>query len=159
MGSYAANTEVSVEKSRMEIERTLERFGADQFSYGRDDSRGMAMIQFRAAGRHVRFILHLPKRDESQFTRSKQGPRTPESAYKAWEQACRQRWRALSLCIKAKLAAVEAKISEFEEEFLAHIVLPNDQTAGEWLRPQLLEAEVSGRMPQSLLALPAPTPA
>lgn len=157
MAGYAANTEVSVEKSRMEIERTLERFGADQFSYGRDDTRGMAMIQFRAAGRHVRFILNLPKREERQFTHSKQGARSTENAYKAWEQACRQRWRALSLCIKAKLSAVDARISEFEEEFLAHIVLPNDQTAGEWLRPQLEAAEMAGQMPRSLLALPAPT--
>jgi hypothetical protein len=152
---YAKNTEVSVEKSRAEIERTLERFGADQFSYARDDSRGLAVIQFRAKDRHIRFMLKLPERNERRFTMSKRGLRTPENAHKEWEQACRQRWRALSICIKAKLAAVEAGISEFENEFLANIVLPGDFTAGEWLRPQIEQAYLSGDAPQ-LLASPAP---
>jgi hypothetical protein len=33
MTRYAADTSVSVEKSRMEIERTLARYGADAFAY------------------------------------------------------------------------------------------------------------------------------
>ncbi len=156
MAGYAKGTSVSVEKSRMEIESTLERFGADQFTYGRDDSRGLAMIQFRSKGRHVRFILTLPMRDAEEFTQSKRGPRSPENSYTAWEQACRERWRALAACIKAKLAAVEAEITQFEDEFLAHIVLPNEQTVGDWLKPQIEQVYLSEKMPRSLLALPAP---
>lgn len=34
MGNYAADTSVSVEKSRAEIERILQRWGAEQFVYG-----------------------------------------------------------------------------------------------------------------------------
>ena len=156
---YAKGTVVSIEKSRAEIESTLRRFGADQFSYATDDTQGLACVQFRAKARLIRFMLRLPKRDDRSFTRTKQGPRSPENAYKAWEQACREKWRALFICIKAKLAAVEANISEFEEEFLAHIVLPSDQTAGDWLRPQIAQAYMMEEMPRSLLMLPAPSDA
>lgn len=44
---------------------------------------------------------------------------------------------------------------EFEDGFLAHIILPNSQTASEWLRPKIEAAYESGSMPQ-ILALPAP---
>ncbi len=160
--AYAENTNVSVEKSRGEIENTLARYGADQFSYARDDSRGMAMIEFVCHERRVRFLLRLPNRDEKRFqlTPSKHKRRTPQQAYAAWEQGCRQRWRALALCIKAKLEAVQSEISEFEEEFLSNIVLPDGTTrgttAGEWLRPQIAHAYATGEMPAELLALPAP---
>lgn len=156
--TYAANTSVPVERSRAELERTLERYGADAFAYGWGPEG--AVIQFRAHERYVKFELPLPKKDDPRFTTYKRGHnmhwRTPEAALKEWEQACRQRWRALNLVVKAKLEAVEAGISEFEEEFLAHIMLPNGQTAGQWLRPQVEEAYASGEMPAELrLALPA----
>lgn len=51
---------------------------------------------------------------------------------------------------------MESQISEFEDEFLAHIVLPDGKTASEWLRPQLALAYERGVMPDNLLALPAP---
>lgn len=154
MSRYAESTTVSSEKSRGEIEKTLQRYGADQFMYGWEEER--AVIQFRANGRHVRFIVVMPSREAKQFwfTPSKRQKRTPEQAYAQWEQACRQRWRALALVVKAKLEAVEAGITEFEDEFLAHIVLPDGQTAGTWLRPQIDEAYTSGAMPAGLLALP-----
>ncbi len=155
MAKYATKTTVSVEKSRAEIERTLERYGSDQFSYGRDDTRGIVMIQFCAHERQIRFVLTYPLKTALEFTHSNRGPRTQEAAIATWEQACRQRWRALSLCIKSKLEAVESGISEFEDEFLAHIVLPDGKTAGEFLRPQIEEAYLTDRMP-TLLALPAP---
>ena len=49
----------------------------------------------------------------------------------------RQRWRALALCIKAKLEAVECGITSFEEEFLAHVVMPNGQTFGKLALAQI----------------------
>ncbi|MBI2798928.1 MAG: hypothetical protein HYX63_01375 [Gammaproteobacteria bacterium] len=62
------------------------------------------------------------------------------------QQAVRQRWRALNLVIKAKLEAVESGISVFEEEFLAHIVMPNNQRVGQWMLPQIAAAYSSGKM-------------
>lgn len=156
MANYAQATTVPVEKSRMEIEQTLTRFGAEQFNYAHDHAQGKAMVQFCAKERQVRFMLTLPDKKDREFTLHKKGyqQRTPEAAYKLWEQACRQRWRALALCIKAKLAAVEAGITEFEDEFLAHIVLPGNRTVAHWLRPQLEQLSETGEMPRSLLALP-----
>lgn len=153
--AYATNTSVPVDRSRAEIETTLRRYGADQFSYGNDDSRGMSVIRFRAHERVIQFVLQLPK--QSDYRKTPTGlDRNNAQSEKVWEQACRSRWRALLLCIRAKLEAVESEISEFEDEFLANIVLPDGQTASEWLRPQLSVAYETKAMPRNLLALPAP---
>ena len=149
--TYAANTTVSTEKSRAEIERTLTRYGADQFAYGW--SGDQAMVGFTFEGRQIRFTLNMPNRDAREFTHHARGKRTAESAYNQWEQACRQRWRALVLVVKAKLEAVEAGISSFETEFLGHIVLPDGSTVGEWMGPQIETAYDTGRMPAMLPAL------
>jgi hypothetical protein len=159
MSKYAASTEVSSTRSRDEIERTLQRYGADQFLYGwRDEG---AVVGFRMAGRHIQLIVPLPKRDDKQFTeyvsRGKLWARSEDVAAKLYEQAVRQKWRALALVIKAKLEAVDAGISEFESEFLANIVLPTGITAGAWLRPQVAEAYRVGKMPPMLPMLPAPS--
>jgi hypothetical protein len=149
---YAENTQVSTDRSRAEIERTLQRYGASAFMYGWETDR--ALIQFKAHERLVRFVLDLPAVDDPDFTTTPTGKaRAETAAYAAWEQACRQRWRALALVVKAKLEAVEAGITEFEDEFLAHIVLPGGGTAGQWLRPQIEEAYTTGRMPEALPAL------
>jgi hypothetical protein len=153
MAQYAANTEVSQEKSRMEIETTLRRYGADAFSYGWEEER--AMIAFRANNRHIKFVIGMPDRNDPKFKTYKRGystyNRTPDAAYSQWEQGCRQRWRALALVVKAKLEAVSAGISEFEEEFLAHIVLPDGTTVGQQIRPHIDAAYLSGKMPRLLL--------
>lgn len=147
---YAEGTTVPSETSRAEIERTLKRYGAAAFMYFED--RGRAAIVFRARGRHVRFLLPLPGPKSSQFlyTAVRHQLRSREAQREAYEQAIRQRWRALALVIKAKLEAVEADISVFEDEFLAAIVLPDGQTVGDFMRPQIESAYQSGRMPPLL---------
>lgn len=149
MTRYASETNVSVEKSRMEIERTLARYGADAFAYFSEANR--AMVAFRIANRQVKFILALPEKNRREFTHHSRGMRTADAALAAWEQACRQRWRALALVIKAKLEAVAAGITTVEDEFLAHTVLPDGSTFGEWAKPQLEIAYERGAMPTNLL--------
>lgn len=141
MRTYAADTSVSTERSKAEIESTLRKYGADQFMSGWKDSQ--AAIQFRVKDKMVRFVLPLPdiQADEFQLggclrssshAQDRHGfhsagcfaKRPPEIAAREWEQACRQRWRALALAIKAKLEAVECGITTFEEEFFAHLVIP-----------------------------------
>lgn len=156
---YAENTSVPVEKSRAEIENILTRYGASQFGYATDSERGIASIQFCAQDRHVRFTLHLPTRSDKQFafTPKRREMRSPESRLEAWEQACRQRWRALALCIKAKLEAVTCGITEFEAEFMAHIVLPGGATVGQFMKPQIERAYTTGDLPPGIAGmLPAP---
>lgn len=149
---YAERTDVSAEKSRNEIEKILRKYGADQFMYGWETKR--AMVQFRAHERSIRFIVVMPDQSDFDFTPSQHQRRTPDAALKAFEQATRQRWRGLTLVIKAKLEAVEAGITEFEEEFLAHIVLPDGTTVGDWALPQVARAYDMGEMPK---ALPLPS--
>ena len=140
---YAANTTVKSEASRNEIERTLVSYGAEAFSYGWDGNK--AVIQFVASGRQVRFVLPLPDRNDSQFTRTETGrPRAATAANLEYEKAVRQRWRALALVVKAKLEAVAAEIVTFEEEFLSHLVLPSGQTVYESVREDVHELYASG---------------
>ncbi len=151
-GRYAASTTVPVDRTRSEIERTLVRYGADEFAYGW--GQGRALVSFRIAGRLIRIELPLPDRDDRRFTRTPTGKaRTAQQAEKEWEQACRASWRALALVIKAKLEATEAKISTVEQEFLAWVVLPDGSTAGEWMAPQIERAYTGGAMPSALPAL------
>ncbi len=147
-GKYAVNTEVSIASSKTEIERILTRYGANRFMYGWDGDK--AMIQFELAGRFIRFILPLPAKADFKYTQERRLERTAAAQEQAWEQGCRQRWRALALAIKAKLEAVECQIASFEEEFLAHIVLPDGHTVGSFMLPQVAQAYLTGKMPEML---------
>jgi hypothetical protein len=151
--AYASQTSVSAEKSRYEIENVLARYGADAFMYATQDDK--AMIQFRAHGRLVKFMLTLPDRRDDEFVMTPAGRncRSDADALKQWEQACRQKWRALLLVVKAKLEAVDAGIAIFEDEFLAYTVLPSGDTVAEWIQPQVDEAYAKGVMPSSFLQL------
>lgn len=152
MTKYAAKTEVSSDRSRAEIEQTLTRYGADGFMYGWDGPR--AMIAFRMNNRHIKFMLPLPEKGADEFNTYMRGSvkyqRDASAAQKLWEQACRQRWRALALVVKAKLEAVECGISEFDDEFMANIVLPNGDLVGNVMRPQIAHSYETGKMPPML---------
>lgn len=140
---YASETKVSPEKTRAEIDSTLQRYGATGFLYYARPER--AVIGFELGGRSIRFELAMPDPGLDCYTHTAGGKRrSPSSAAAAHGQAVRQRWRALLLVIKAKLEAVEAGIVEFDHEFLAHIVTPSGQTVGEVLAPQL-EARLAGK--------------
>ncbi len=160
MSIYAKNTEVSVEKSRAEIESTLTRYGATAFAYATNMDK--AMLRFEASGRQVVFILGLPDRTDNRFRFPLKGGKLAtwldemprEAQHDKWERACRQKWRCLALAIKAKLESVESGIATFEEEFMSHIVLPNGQTVGQVMTPQIEAAYKTGSMPPMLPLLP-----
>lgn len=152
MGVYAQNTSVSVERSKGEIEATLRRYGASAFAYSWNGDK--AAIAFMMADRMIRFILPLPNRSDDRFCRWAGKPTgsllRQDKAHEKWEQACRQSWRALNLVIKAKLEAVDSKITTIDQEFLAHFVLPNGGTVGDWAIPQIREAYKKNEMPPLL---------
>lgn len=141
MPTYAAKTEVPVEKSRMEIERILARYKATSFAYGLDEGRAVIGFGVKTAANaslRVRMILPLPV----------------ERNYRtipAYEQARRQRWRALVMIVKAKLEAVEAGISTVEREFMADVLLPGGRTLGETVLPQIPELYETRGTPRLLL--------
>jgi hypothetical protein len=55
------------------------------------------------------------------------------------------------LVIKAKLEGVASGIETFDQAFMAHILLPNGETTGEQLIPQIQIAYKTGAMPTLLL--------
>jgi hypothetical protein len=95
------------------------------------------VIVFEAHERRLRFDLPLAegKTDEAERLR-------------------RQQWRALLLCIKAKLEAVASGIETFEEAFLAHVVMPDGRTVYEHTAPRIEQIAKGGELRP---LLPAPT--
>lgn len=147
---YAQDTSVSSYQSRADIEKALARYGAASFAYASQAKE--ARIMFELADRQMLFVLPLPDRGDSEFwlTPSTRRRRTDSAAEAAYEQAVRQRWRALALVIKAKLEAVASGITTVEDEFLAHIVIPGTGgvTVGEYTLPRIAQAYSSGRLPE-----------
>ena len=151
---FAANTEVSVEKSRSEIEKLITRYGATSTAFM--VTPGRAMILFEVKERRVAFELLLPDIGEKRFQKNGYGYQLAADKVRTkWEQGCRSRWRALVLVIKAKLEAVESGITTFEDEFMAHIVLPDGSTVGQHVRPSIKAAYETNTM-QPLLPPPRP---
>ncbi|PWJ81571.1 hypothetical protein C7441_110103 [Pseudaminobacter salicylatoxidans] len=149
--TYAKNTSVAVSKTEGEIKHTLRRYGASSFASF--ETSEAAMIAFEMSGRRVVFKLPLPNRQSKEFTETPSGrwARSDKQALDAWEQACRSRWRALFLCIKAKLESVEAGIETFEDAFLAHIQMPDGITVGDHVRSRIASAYAGEPMPPLLL--------
>jgi hypothetical protein len=130
MPTYAAGTDVPSDRSLAEIKSTLSRYGADAFAYLEANDR--AAIEFVVHNRRVRFVVPLPDRRAEQFTKTPTGrDRSPTQAQKEYEQAIRQRWRALALYVKATLEAVESSIVEFDTAFLGSFVLGDGRTVAE----------------------------
>lgn len=157
MPKYAAETEVPADRSRSEIERTLQRYGAKAFMYGWQDNR--AVIGFDLGGRRYRIVLPLPDPADPEFqlTPGKRQKRSEEAARSAWEQATRQRWRALALYIKAVLEAAETGITSLEIALQPYALLPDGRTVGEYMHRQIEHAYLTGRMPPLLPGLPEPS--
>lgn len=150
-GEYAARTDVPVSRSRDEIERTLNRFGATGFAYASQGAN--VMIAFEVKNLRVVMTMALPIR--SQFERDKRGLVRSDSAIERdWEQACRQRWRSLANGIKAKLALIDDGISTVEREFLADVMTADGQTIGQKVLPQLADIVRTAELPSLVPGLP-----
>lgn len=127
---FAAGTSVPADRTRNEIEAALGRYGADGFAYA--TQAGRARIEFFAHEKRIRFDLPIPTPADI----ARDDKRTAET---------RRLWRCLLLSVKAKLEAVESGISVFEDEFLAHIVMPNGRTVGETALSAIEQAYATGK--------------
>lgn len=133
MRKFAEGTLVPVEKSRATIEKILRDQGADQVSVGW--SANKVMILFRMHARIIRIELPLPELYTNKT---------------AQEKETRRRWRALLLYLKAKLESIESEIVSFEQAFMSHMILPNQQTVSEFMKPQIDDAYSTGNMPKQI---------
>ncbi|NTS31394.1 hypothetical protein HQ945_09025 [Phyllobacterium sp. BT25] len=151
--AYSKDTSVSVERTEGEIKSIIRKYGATSFASF--ESGVTAMIAFEMQGRRIVFKLPLPDKDAKQFrfTPGRGLARTKDQQLLAWEQACRSRWRALLLSIKAKLESVEGGIETFEDAFLAHIQMPDGLSVSEHVRPRIATAYETNSM-QPLLPGP-----
>lgn len=148
-GKFASKTTVPVQVSRAEVEVLLEKYGADEFAYGTE--AGKAQIGFRIRGVLVRLEIPMPLRDDPAYRLTRTGRIAAATvAQQAWEQDCRQRWRALVLVIKAKLEAAEIGITTIEREFLSDTILPDGRTVATALLPQIAASYQTGAQPPLL---------
>ena len=127
---FAESTRVPVSQTRSEIERLLSKYGAKSFMSGQNASE--AVLAFEAKDRRVMFRLQMPNA----------GKFTPDK----FAQEERRLWRALAMCIKAKLEAVASGIATFEDEFLANIVMPDGQTVAQHVRPRIASSYQENKM-------------
>jgi len=158
MAKFASHTDVPVAKSRAEIEAMLARYKAT--ATGVFTSTGQAAVAFEMHGRRVLFRLALPESTAKEFqtvkvNQSRTRRASPEQVERQCEMACRRKWRALLLAIKAKLVAVDDGIETFEEAFMAHVVMPDGSTVAEHVRPRIASAYSDGKMVPLLPPPPA----
>jgi len=125
--AYATRTKVDAAKTRLEIEKLLQKAGATTIGVMMHAS--MAIVVFEANDRRLRFTMPLDERTDAKGV-----------------QARRSQWRALMLCIKAKLESVASGIETFEEAFLAHVVVNDGMTVYEHVRPKLVQIAKTGEM-------------
>lgn len=123
MAKYAKDTKVPVERSRIEIEKILKRYGIDNFFFG-TSPKGDG-IGFNYSGHTIKFGIPLPKREDFKPTQ------TGEQDYK---RAMRQRYRVLVIALKAKLEMVDIGLTTFEDEFLAQTCLSDGTTVSDFMR-------------------------
>lgn len=115
--AYAEQTKVPVSQSIDDIQRTVRKYGGEQFLHAVMEDR--LIVGFSKEGHQVRFQVG-------------QSPNDPQSN--------RRLCRALLLVLKAKLEAVESGVAIFEDEFLANIVLPSGALVSQEVRPKLAYA-------------------
>ncbi len=125
--TYAEDTKVPVEQTILDIRALAAKHSAGQFVFGVTEET--LLIGFTKEGRQVRF----------QVEQSVKNPQRSKSLA-----------RALLLVIKAKLEAIAAGVTIFENEFLANVVLPDGQLVGAQVRPAIAAAYEGRDMPPLL---------
>jgi len=152
MSHFANSTHVSVERSRIEIEGTLRRYGCDDIVVGQSVRSRRAFVQFCYRSLHLEVSLTLPDAAAERFrlTPGKRRRRSEVDALIEWERECRQQWRVLLLLLKAQLEAVENGIWEAWEAFLPWLLLPTGGTVGKRMASGISELLASGSTPPLL---------
>lgn len=147
--AYAKGTKTTIDTTEQQIKAMLRKMGADSILFA--EQPNMATVMFHLRGRALTFRLPLPGKESFRRTPQKGLVRSEDAAAQAWVQACRERWRGLHLCIKAKLESVDQKIESFDEAFLSHITMPGGDTVGDRVLPEM-QAMLEGQPPRPLLS-------
>ena len=147
--SYASQTTVPIERTRVEIEALLRQAGATGIFGGWDDRTKTGQVVCRLKERMIRFRITLPALKDFMKTPTGRSRNTAD-ATSAMQQEERRKWRALLLIIKAKLEMIESGDSTVDREFLADLMLPDGSTVYESAGPAIVESYKTGIMPRLL---------
>jgi hypothetical protein len=131
---FAEDTKVPVSQTRAQIEVLLRKVDARRIVTM--DEFLEVVVMFNLDGRLIKLRKEVPGDADDQ-------------------RRCAI-WRALLLVVKAKTEAVAQGITSVEQEWLAHVLLPDGQTVGQWIEPQLRDAYDTGAMPTNPLLLEGP---
>ena len=125
--TYADKTKTPVDVTISDIRNVVTKHGGKQFVFGVAEDK---------------ILIGFIKDDRKVHIQVGQSPQH--------EQRNKSLARALLLVIKAKLEAVAAGVSVFEEEFLANIVLPDNTLVGTQARVAIAAAYDGRDMPPLL---------
>ena len=151
--SYASGTQVSSERTRIEMERLVLQYGADEFHTM--VGKTQAGIAFTYQNYRIQMTVPLPDRDDERFAQTPSGrkSRTKEAAYKAWDAEVRRKWRSLGAVVKALLIAVEEEVMTFEKAFMPYILV-GGKLVSEYVLPGLAKAIADGKDLSTIKQLP-----
>ncbi|MDR6622390.1 hypothetical protein [Sinomonas atrocyanea] len=128
--NYIRGASVTCSASQAEIQTMLASAGATGIRFASE--RGKTRITFRSGGHH--FLLALPAATSD----------LPHA-----QEAARRGWRQLSALVQAKLDAVDAGITTFDEEFLAYMVMPGGATVFQAVAPGIAAAYAAAAPPSA----------
>ena len=152
---YAKGTAVPISKSRDEIERTIERFGATQYVWMRDDERNLVTVAFRREGIAYRITVTMPSIADFRLTPNHR-VRSVSGMKSEHDKETRRRFRALGLYLKAILEAIETGIIDARTALVGHMLLPSGETVAEYAEGEIVRSLASGEAPRLMLALNPP---
>jgi hypothetical protein len=119
--NYIRGASVTCSASQTEIQEMLTASGATGIRIASE--HGKTRITFHTGAHH--FLLALPAASSD----------LPHA-----QEAARRGWRQLTALVHAKLDAVAAGITTFDEEFLAYMVMPGGATVFQAVAPGIAAA-------------------
>lgn len=134
-------TKVPVENSQADIRRSVMKYLERGYTISEvkdDEGVERAIVEFRREGVLVRISAEVPPPDMRKIDATARRARSrskDEIEFEAREQLRRETWRSIALGVDARLRAVDAGVSTFEQAFMADIVI--DEAIGETLYERL----------------------
>lgn len=136
MTDYAKGTKVQAFRSRLELERLLQKAGATHMVVGQEP--GAAVVVFVLRDRRMRMRLRMPQPADFLGTSGRRKV-TPAQAEDRAAQGQREKWRALVAAVKGRLVSVSAGIESMEQAFMAYVVTESGATVHERMEEHLRE--------------------
>ena len=148
-GKYAINTETSVDSTKSQISRVLNRYGATTTSI--NETQEFALIAAKIHGIQIRIKLDLPLPNDPEITMTPaKRYRSKPARKKEYERAIKSTWRAIYMIIHSRLEEVERGITTAQQAFMPWIMLPDNSTVEDHVIPTINTAYETGRVPPLL---------